>query len=168
MRSPKSSHTGGPLAVVLISYPGKDTHLPKIPGNLKGTYNMPKLYSRSTNSDETYKTGQSCVVRTGVFSSRLHPCSLQDCVVQTSVFSSRPSCVTICRLRPTPLLLVQALSIVNDSTVSFLLPSLANSATFFTPLSSNNPPLSRSWKDNHRMKTMRPFRALSASFTTCL
>ena len=55
MKSPKSSHTGDPLAAVLISYLGKDTHLPKIPGNLNGTYNMPKPYSRSTNNGETSK-----------------------------------------------------------------------------------------------------------------
>ena len=71
MKSLKSSHTGDPLAVILISYLGKDTHLPKIPGNLNGTYNTPKLYSRSTNDGETSKRGPSCVVRTFVFSSHL-------------------------------------------------------------------------------------------------
>ena len=55
MKSLESSHTGDPLAVVLISYLGKDTHLPKIPGNLNGTCKTPKLYSRSTNDGETSK-----------------------------------------------------------------------------------------------------------------
>ena len=71
MKLPKSSHTGDPLAVVLISYPGKDTHRPKIPGNPNETYNTPKPYSRSTNSDETSKKEPDCVVRTVEFSSRL-------------------------------------------------------------------------------------------------
>ena len=58
MKSPKSSHTRDPLAAALISYLGKDTHPPKIPGNLNGTCNMPKLYSMSTNNGETSKRGQ--------------------------------------------------------------------------------------------------------------
>ena len=55
MKSLKSSHTGDPLAAILISYLGKDTRLPKTPGNLSGTYNMPKQYSRSTNNGGTSK-----------------------------------------------------------------------------------------------------------------
>ena len=54
-KSPKSSHTGDPLTAALISYLGKDTRLPKTPGNLNGTYNMPKPYSRSTNNGGTSK-----------------------------------------------------------------------------------------------------------------
>ena len=71
MKLPKSSHTGDPLAVVLISYLGKDTHWPKIPGNPNETYNTPKLHSRSTNNEEISKKEPSCVVRTLEFSSRL-------------------------------------------------------------------------------------------------
>ena len=55
MKSPKSSHTRDPLAAVLILYPGRDTRLPKTPGNLNGTYNMPKPYSRNTNNGKTSK-----------------------------------------------------------------------------------------------------------------
>ena len=57
MKSPKSSHTGDPLAAILISYLGKDTRLPKIPGNPNRTCNTPKLYSRSTNDGGTSKKG---------------------------------------------------------------------------------------------------------------
>ena len=64
MKSTKSSHTGDPLTITLISYPGKDTHLPKTPGNLNGTYNMPKPYSMSTNNEGTSKKGLSCMVQT--------------------------------------------------------------------------------------------------------
>ena len=93
MKLPKSSHTGDPLTIALISYPGKDTHQPKIPGNPSGTYNMPKLYSRSTNDEETSKRGPNCVVRTVEVLEPPFPCSSQDRVVQTFVFSSRPSCI---------------------------------------------------------------------------
>ena len=55
MKSLKSSHTGDPLAAVLILYPGKDTCLLKTPGNLNGTYNTPKPYSRGTNNGGTSK-----------------------------------------------------------------------------------------------------------------
>ena len=57
MKSPKSSHTGDPLTAVLISYLGKATRPPKTPGNLNGTYNMLKQYSRSTNNGGTSKKG---------------------------------------------------------------------------------------------------------------
>ena len=70
MKLLKSSHTGDPLAAILISYLGKDTHPPKTPGNLNGTYNTPKQYSRSTNNGGTSKR-LSCMVRTWVFSSHL-------------------------------------------------------------------------------------------------
>ena len=55
MKSPKSSHTGDPLTTVLILYLGKATRLPRTPGNLNGTYNMPKQYSRSTSNGGTSK-----------------------------------------------------------------------------------------------------------------
>ena len=55
MKLPKSSHTGDPLAAVLILYPGKTTRPPKTPGNLNGTYNTPKQYSRSTSNGGTSK-----------------------------------------------------------------------------------------------------------------
>ena len=93
MKLPKSSHTGDPLAVALISYPGKDTHQPKIPGNPSGTYNTPKLYSRSTNDEETSKKEPNCVVRTVEFSSHPFLVPPQDRVVQAFAFSSRPSCI---------------------------------------------------------------------------
>ena len=63
MKLPKSSHTGDPLTAILISYLGRAIHLPKIPGNLSRTYNMPKQYSRSTNNGGTSKR-PSCMVRT--------------------------------------------------------------------------------------------------------
>ena len=50
MKLPKSSHTGDPLAAVLILYPGKVTRPPKTLGNLSRTYNMLKQYSRSTSN----------------------------------------------------------------------------------------------------------------------
>ena len=55
MKSPKSSHTRDPLTAVLISYLGKATRPPRTPGNLNGTYNTPKQYSRSTNNRGTSK-----------------------------------------------------------------------------------------------------------------
>ena len=70
MKSPKSSHTGDPLGVALISYPGKDIRPWKTPGNLNGTYNTPKPYSVSTNNGGTFKR-PSCMVRTHGCSSRL-------------------------------------------------------------------------------------------------
>ena len=86
MKSPKSSHTEDPLAAVLISYLGKDTRLPKTPGNLNGTYNTPKLYSRSTNNGGTSKKGLSCVVQALVFSSRLSLFLPRSCGANLCVF----------------------------------------------------------------------------------
>ena len=87
--------------------------------------------------------GLSCVVQTCVFSSRLSLLvPLKDRVVQTFVFLSRLSCVKTCHLHPTPLLLAQDLSIVNDFTVSSPQHSLVDSATFSMLLFSNNHPLS--------------------------
>ena len=166
MKSPKSSHTGDPLAAALISYLGRVTRPPKTPGNLNGTYNMPKQYSRSTNnggiSKKTELRGANpCVLEPPLFAlPKIAWC-------KPFVFSSCPSCPTKCPPHPTLLLLVQDLSIVNASTMSSLPPSLADNATFFMLPFSNNPPLSHSWKDNRRMKTMSPFRASSAFFTTC-
>ena len=60
MKSPKSSHTGDPLAAILISYPGKDTRPQKTPGNLNGTYSTPKQYSMSTNNGEISKRTGLC------------------------------------------------------------------------------------------------------------
>ena len=126
----------------LISYLGKDTRPLRTLGNLNRTYNMPKQYSRSTNDGGTSK--KSCVVRTLVFSSRLSLFFLQDRVVQTFAFSSHPSCATTCHPHPTLLLLVQDLSTVNGSTMSFLLPYLTNNITFSMLPFSNNRPLSLS------------------------
>ena len=139
MKLPKSSHTGDPLAVVLISYPGKDTCPPKTHGNLNGTYNTPKQYSGSTNSTETSKRDQIAWCEP-LCSRAALLCSFQDCVVQTFAFSSCPSCATTCHPRPTPLLLVRGLSTVNVSTVSFLPLSLADNATFsMLPFFNNHP-----------------------------
>ena len=91
MRLPKSSHTGDPLAVVLIWYPGKATCPPKTPGNLNGTYNMPKQYSRSTNNRGTSKKDRVAWCKPLCFRAT-SLCSFQDYVVQTFVFSSRSSC----------------------------------------------------------------------------
>ena len=142
MKSPKSSHTGDPLTIVLISYPGKDTHPPKTHGNLNETYNMPKQYSRSTNSAENSK--DRIVWCEPLCSRATFLCSFQDCVVQTFVFLSCLSCTTTCHPHPTPLLLVQDLLTVNISTVSFLPLSLDDSATFSMPPFFNNHPLSLS------------------------
>ena len=141
MKSPKSSHTGDPLTAVLISYLGKATHPPKTPGNLNGTYNTPKQYSRSTSNGGTSK-------RTGL-------CGANLCVLELPLFAlskitwCKPLCfraallaLKTCHPRPTPLLPVQDLSTVNDSTVSFLPPSLDDNAIFSMPLSSNSHPLS--------------------------
>ena len=167
MKSPKSSHSRDPLVAILISYLGKDIHLPKIPGNLNGTYNTPKLYSRSTNDGGTSKRDRVAWCEP-LCSRAASLCSLpRSCGANLCVFEPPFLCVTICLPRPTPLLLVQGPSIVNDSTVYFLPPSLADSATFFTLPFSNNPPLLHSWKDNCRTKMMSPFRVLSAFFTTC-
>ena len=95
-------------------------------------------------------------------------CSFQDHVVQTFVFSSRSSCAKTCHPHPTPLLHAQDLLIANDSTVSFLPPSLADNATFFTLPFSNNPPSSLNWNDSHHTKRMSPSKVLSASSIICL
>ena len=102
MKLPKSSHTGDPLTAVLILYPGKDTRPPKTLGNLSGTYNTLKQYSRSTSnggiSTKTELHGANlCALEPPL------PLLFQDCVVQTFVFLSRPSCIRTCRPRPTPL-----------------------------------------------------------------
>ena len=157
MKLPKSSHIGDPLAVVLISYLGRGTHRPKIPGNPSGTYNTPKPYSRSTNNDETSKRNRVAWCEP-LGSRAASPCPFQDRVVQTFVFSSRPSCIKPCRLRPTLPLLAQDPSTVNDSIVSSLPLFLADNVIFSMLPSFNNPPLSPNWKDNHRMKMMSRFK----------
>ena len=167
MKSLKSSHTGNPLATVLILYLGKTTRPPRTPGNLNGTYNTPKQYSRSTNnggiSKKTELHGANpCVLKPPLFA------LFKIMWCKPFAFSSCPSCATTCHPRPTLLLLVQDLSTVNDSTMSFLPLSLVDSATFSTPPFSNNHPLSLNWKDSRRMRTMSLFKALFASFTTCL
>ena len=167
MKLPKSSHTGDPLAAVLILYLGRAIRPPKIPGNPNGTYNMPKQYSRSINNEGTSKK-LSCMVRTSSSRAVSLFCPSQDRVVQTFVFSSRPSCVVICHPRPTPLLPARDLSTANDSIESFLPPSLVDNETSFTLPSSNNPPLSPSWKDSRHMKKMNPFKASFAFFIICL
>ena len=167
MKLPKSSHTGDPLAVVLISYLGKDTHRPKIPGNPNGIYNTPKPYSRSTNNNETSKRNR--VAWCELWSSRAASlCPFQDRVVQTFVFSSRPSCIKPCRLHPTLPLLARDPSTVNDSIVFSLPPFLDDNAIFSMLPSFNNPPLSPNWKDNHRMKMMNRFTVSFAFSTICL
>ena len=157
MKSLKSSHTGDPLAIALISYPGRDIHLWNTPGNPNGTYNMPKPYSTSTNNRGTFKR-PSCMVRTHRFLSHLSSLFQKDRVVQTYMFSSRLSCVITCHPRPTPPRLAQDLSTVSDSIMSFLPLSLADNATFSMLPSSNNHPLSPNWKDSRHMKTMSPSR----------
>ena len=129
MKSPKFSHTGDPLTVVLISYLGRDICLLKTPGNLNGTYNTPKPYSRSTNNGGTSK-------RTELHGANLWVLELplfvfpKDRVVQTFVFSSCPSCVITCHPRhQTPLLLAQDLSTVNGLTMSSLPLSPTDSTT---------------------------------------
>ena len=102
MKLPKSSHTGDPLAVVLISYLGKDTRLPKIPGNPNRTCNTPKPYSGRTNNGETSKKGPSCVVRTFEFSSRL------------SLISPRSRGANLCVFEP-PFLCPEMSSLSNSS-----------------------------------------------------
>ena len=73
MKSPKSYHTGDPLTVVLISYPGKDTRLPKTHGNLNGTYNTP-------NNTPGVQTAQKPLKETG-----LHGANL--CVLEPPFFA---------------------------------------------------------------------------------
>ena len=157
MKSPKSSHTGGPLAVTLISYPGRDIHPRKTPGNPNGTYNTPKPYSVSTNNGGTFKRTKLHGVNPRVLEPPFFT-FLKDCVVQTYVFSSHLSCVITCHPRPTPPLLAQDLSTVSDSIVSFLPLFLADNATFSMLPSSNNRPLSPNWKDSRHMKMMSPSR----------
>ena len=74
----------------------------------------------------------------------------------------------LCKPCPTPLLLAQDLSTVSDSIMSFQPPSLADNATFFMLLFSNNHPLSLNWNDSHCTKRMSLFKVSFAFSITCL